>query len=253
MRLTECTGAMAVTYRNRILNRLSGDELLQLEPELELVSLSFKEPLYEQGRPVEHIYFPNDGIVSLVTELENGVIIETDTVGYEGMVGLPAFFGVRTAAWRALCQIPGYGYRIGAEPLKAAVRDGPALGPLILRYAGAVMAMLARTAACNRAHSMEERMCRWLLVTRDRVGADDFPLTQEFLGQMLGARRPGVSLTGSLLQRAGLIDYTRGRITILDGAGLESASCECYASVRRHYDEAFDGAEAVSVAPAHTR
>ena len=224
---------------NRILKRLGSEELNRLQLALEPVSLSFKEPLYEQGRPVEYLYFPDGGVVSLVTELEQGQVIETGTVGREGMVGLPAFFGAPTAPWRALCQIPGHAYRIRAEELKAHLNSGRALGGVIMRYANALMAMLAQSAACNRAHSLEERMCRWLLITRDRVDADEFPLTQEFLGQMLGVRRPTVSLAGGVLQKAGLIKYTRGRITILDRAALESASCECYAFVKQQFDDAF--------------
>lgn len=226
-------------HQNRILMRLPPAEFERLRPHLEHISLDFKEPLYEQGSPVTYVFFVKTGVISLVTELEQGKAIETGTIGREGMVGLPAFFGAPTAPWRAFCQIPGDAYRVSAAALRSELRNGGALGPLLMRYANAVMAMLAQSAACNGAHSVEERMCRWLLTTHDRVDSDDFALTQEFLGHMLGVRRPTVSLAGGVLQRAGLIKYSRGRITILDRAGLESASCECYAFVQKQFNEAF--------------
>jgi CRP-like cAMP-binding protein len=238
------------THRNRILARLGSHELSGLKAELEAVTFSFKEPLYEQGRPAEYVYFPTEGVLSLVTDLDDGQVVETGTVGREGMVGMPVFLGSTTAPWRALCQIPGRGFRMEAAAFKTAVKTVPRLEDAIMRYANALLSMLAQNAACNRAHSVEERMSKWLLTTRDRVDADDFPLTQEFLGQMLGVRRPTVSLAGSLLQRAGLIRYSRGRIAIVDRAGLEAASCECYAFIRQQLDRALpDTASVVGTTP----
>lgn len=227
-------------YRNWILRLLTPKELARLGPELEPVHLSFKEPVYEQGKPIRHLYFPNSGVISLVSNVSDNPI-ETGTIGREGVVGLSAFLGVPTAIDRAFCQIPGDAVRIRPAAVKAEVDRGGSLGPVLLRYTHATLAMLAQTAACNRSHTLEQRMCRWLLMTHDRVDSDDFPLTQDFLAQMLGVRRPSVSLAGTTLQRAGLIKYSRGRITVLDRRGLEEASCECYAFVTDQFNKALNG------------
>ena len=238
--------ASAAHHRNRILKQLSPAEHERLASELEHVTLNFKEPLHEQGKRVGHVYFVNSGVVSLVTQLDEGQAVETGTVGREGMVGLSAFLGIPVSPARAFCQIPGDAFRLSVDALRGHVAGGASLGPILLRYTSAVMAMLAQGAACNRSHSVEERMCRWLLMTRDRVDSDEFPLTQEFLAQMLGVRRPTVSLAGTSLQRAGLIKYSRGRITILDRGGLEESSCECYAMVQAQYDVALGPDEEVT-------
>jgi CRP-like cAMP-binding protein len=201
--------------------------------------LNFKEPLVDQGRLIESAYFVNSGVISVVTDLQDGTVVETATIGREGFLGLPIVFGAGKAPWRAFCQIPGEAFCTSAETLKREVERGGTLDRVIRRYAGAAMSLLAQSAACNRAHSVEQRMARWLLMTRDRVDSDEFPLTQEFLGQMLGVRRPTVSLAGTALQRAGLIRYSRGRITIVDRRGLEEVSCECYAYVKEQFDDAF--------------
>ncbi|MGH9383537.1 MAG: Crp/Fnr family transcriptional regulator [Vicinamibacterales bacterium] len=156
------------------------------------------------------------------------------------MIGLPAFLGSPKSLWRVLSQIPGDSLRAPIDVFQEEARRGEGLNRMVRRYTIALIAMLAQTAACNRLHSLEERMCRWLLMTRDRVDADDFPLTQEFLGQMLGVRRPSVSLASASLQKAARIKYSRGRITITNRTSLESASYECYAIVRRRYDEALN-------------
>jgi CRP-like cAMP-binding protein len=222
----------AAETRNQILMRLPHDEYIRLRAQLDEVSLHLKQQVYEQGEPIEYVVFPESGVISLVKVLHDGNIVETGTIGNEGMVGLPAVFGVRRAVLRAFCQIPGRALRIRADAVLAERRRGGQFGELLLRYANATLAMLAQGVACNRAHSLEERMCRWLLMTHDRVDADSFPLTQEFLAQMLGVRRPTVNVAGTSLQRAGLIRYSRGRITVVDRKGLEEASCECYAQVR---------------------
>lgn len=222
----------AANTRNLILMRLDQDEYARLRPELHYVTLSFKQAVHEQGKAIEYAWFPESGVISLVKQLDDGNAIETGTVGNEGMVGLSAVFGVNRASSRAFCQVPGRALRLSAEVVLAERRRGGQFAELLLRYANATMAMLAQGLACNRAHSLEERMCRWLLMTHDRVDADSFPLTQEFLAQMLGVRRPTVNLAGTSLQRAGLIRYSRGRITIVDRKGLEETSCECYAHMR---------------------
>jgi CRP-like cAMP-binding protein len=222
--------------RNRILGALNGDEYARLVPHLTETPLEFKEVLHEQGDRIESVYFVEEGVVSLVTLLEDGEI-ETGTVGNEGMIGVHGFLGAEKANERAICQIPGRALRMPLQALQREPADGP-LCQRLLRYINALMAMLAQTAACNRAHTLEQRMCRWLLMTLERVGREQFPLTQEFLAQMLGVRRPTVSLAGSALQRAGLIRYSRGRITIVDREGLEAMSCECHERIRRVFNQA---------------
>jgi CRP-like cAMP-binding protein len=228
--------------RNKILQRLSAAEFDALRPELEDVSLSFKEGVYEQGRPIKHMYFVETGVISLVTDLEEGGTLETGTIGNEGVVGVQAFLGSPTAAVRAFCQIPGSASRVAIDRMIAERERNSRLAQLVLRNANATMSMLAQTAACNRAHPVEERMCRWLLMTHDRVEGDEFPLTQEFLAQMLGVRRPSVNMAGLTLKNAGLIRYSRGKITIVDRKGLEASSCECYAFIAHEFQRAVDGA-----------
>lgn len=223
---------------NRILALLSSAELERFAEHLERVPLSFKEPLYEQGKPIKHLYFPNSGVISVVTDMTDGEPIETGTIGREGVAGISAFLGARNSTSRVFCQIPGEAMRVRTDVFLAEVSNGGSLASILLRYTSALMASLAQGAACNASHSLEQRMARWLLTTRDRVDSDDFPLTQEFLAQMLGVRRPSVSLAGATLQRAGLIRYSRGRITIVDRPGLEDVSCECYAFVRDQFDKA---------------
>jgi CRP-like cAMP-binding protein len=225
-------------HRNRILSLLSSAELERLQKDLEPVPLSFKEPLQEEGKAIKYFYFPNSGIISLVKDISDGQPVETGTIGREGVLGIAAFLGARKATGRAFCQVPGDALRIRAEALLAETERGGSLKSILLRYTYALMTMLAQGAACNRSHSLEQRMCRWLLMSRDRVDSDEFPLTQEFLAQMLGVRRPSVSLAGATLQRAGLIKYSRGRITITDRHGLEGASCECYAFVQDQFEKA---------------
>jgi CRP-like cAMP-binding protein len=226
-------------YRNQILRGLNADDLASLKPHLEPVALSLKELLYDQGGPIDFVYFVESGVVSLITALEEGGSIETGTVGNEGMVGIPAFLGMEKAPGRALCQIPGHALKLTRAAILAERQRGGRLADLLFRFTNAMMAMLAQTAACNRAHPVEERMCRWLLMTHDRANNDEFPLTEEFLSQMLGVRRPSVNLAAASLQHAGLIHFTRGRVTILDRVALEASACECYANIRREFELAY--------------
>ena len=221
--------------RNEILRRLGNEDWDRLRPHLHPISLSFKQLLYQQGGKIDHVYFPDSGVISIVKVLEDGALIETGTVGNEGLVGLPAVFGIDTSSSRVFCQVPGRALRVRADVVLAERRRGGQFGELLLRFANAMLAMLSQSTACNRAHSLEERMCRWLLMTHDRVGDDSFPLTQEFLAHMLGVRRPTVNLAGTALQRAGLIRYTRGKITIVNRSGLEEASCECYVQMQTEF------------------
>jgi CRP-like cAMP-binding protein len=225
----------SANIRNEILMRLNQEDLDRLRPEFTETSLAIKQRIYEQGKRIDYAYFPESGVISVVKRLDDGSVVETATIGNEGMAGLPAVFGVETSASRALCQIPGRALRLKAETVLSERRRGGEFGELLLRFANATLALLDQGVACNRAHSLEERMCRWLLMTHDRVGADSFPMTQEFLAQMLGVRRPTVNVAGTSLQRAGLIHYVRGKITIVDRKGLEDGSCECYSHVRAEF------------------
>jgi CRP-like cAMP-binding protein len=226
--------------RNRILQLLPDDEAEQMARILEPVTLRFRESIYTSGKPMEYVYFPLTGMASLIMDLEGGQTVEAATIGREGMVGLMSFWGASKALWRVMIQIAGEAVRAPVHIFNDHVQRDTTLNRLLRQYTVAFVATLAQTAACNRLHSLEQRMCRWLLTTSDRLDADEFPLTQDFLGQMLGVRRPSVSLAGAALQDAGLIKYTRGKIAIVNRSGLEAASCECYAIVHRHHEEALD-------------
>ena len=217
--------------RNLLIQQMSDDDRTRLAPHFIQQALEFKQTLLEQDKPVTQVYFVEAGVMSMLTDLTEGETVETGTVGYEGLVGLPAVLGVLNAPGRVLVQIPGRGLRVSAEVIAAEAQEGTAWFRVLLRYANFVTAMTAQAAACNRMHSVDARMSRWLLMTHDSVEGDEFPLTQEFLGQMLGVARPTVNIAAATLQKAGFIKYTRGRIAVLDRAGLESASCECYARV----------------------
>jgi CRP-like cAMP-binding protein len=216
------------TPGNRLLAALPPEEAEALRPHLEQVPLVFREDLYDKNRPIEHVYFVNSGVVSMVAPMKEGMPVEIATVGPEGMVGVPVFLGAKKMPSRAFVQVPGEAVRIGSDAFRSVIATCPVLNRLLLRYTLALMNQMAQSAACNRAHSIEERCARWLLMTQDRVNSRTFPLTQEFLAQMLGVRRPTVSVAAGMLANAGLISYVRGQITILDHAGLERAACECY-------------------------
>lgn len=225
-----------IAAKNRLLTALPLEEYERLLPNLETVSLPLKYVLYEPNEPIEHVYFPIHGVVSLVTIMEDGVAVEIATVGNEGMIGLPVFLGSEIIPMKAFSQIPGKGMRIKADVFKDLVNQGSPLHDLLQRYTQALFNQTAQSAACNRLHSIEERCCRWLLMIHDRVDSDEYLLTQEFLSQMLGVRRASVNMVASILQKARLIRYSRGRITILDRLGLEAASCECYARIKQEFD-----------------
>ena len=206
------------------------------DPTSKRCSVGVKHVIYEPNGAITHVYFPTGCIISLVTYLEDGSAVEMATIGLEGMVGLPIFLGSDTMPSRAFGQIPGDALRITAAAFKAAIKRNRPLVRVLNRYTQALFNQVAQTTACNRVHLVEQRCARWLLQTHDRVGSDQFFLTQEFLAQMLGVRRSGVSAAAGLLQKAGLIRYARGRITVLDRPGLESAACECYGVIKREFD-----------------
>jgi CRP-like cAMP-binding protein len=225
--------------QNRLLAALPRAEYASLAPHLEDVELAFKQTLYDPGDTVDTLYFVERGVVSIVVVLDDGDVIEAGTIGNEGVVGIRGLLGADNAFNRAICQVTGAAKRIELGVIRRSA-PGSALTRLLHRYAGATISMMSMTAACNRAHSLDQRMCRWLLMTLERVGRNEFPLTQEFMAQMLGVRRPSVSVAGRDLQRAGLIQYSRGRITVLDHRGLEAASCECYARIRDEFEQALE-------------
>lgn len=221
---------------NRLLAALPPEALERLGPDLDAVTLGQKDVIYRSNHLISHVYFPVTGVVSLVTVMEDGATAEIATVGNEGMVGLPVFLGTGMVPHQAFVQVPGDAFRIEAAAFREeAERWGP-MTRIMQRYTQAIFTQVAQSAACNRLHSVEERCARWLLMTHDRVISDEFPLTQEFLSQMLGVRRASVSVIARLLQHAGLIRYRRGRVTILDRQGLESASCECYHIISSEYE-----------------
>ncbi len=220
---------------NRLLAALPPDEYARLAPYLETIALTFKQVLYAPDEPITHIYFPTEGVASLLQLNTDGTAVEVATVGNEGMVGLPVFLGLESTPGQAIVQIVGAGQRIPAGVFRREVPAGTPLHELLHRY---TQALMAQGAACNRLHPIQERCARWLAMTRDRVRGDTFELTQEFLAQMLGTRRAAVSEAAGALQEEGLIRYTRGTITVLDRAGLEEAACACYGIIRAQYERA---------------
>jgi len=223
---------------NRLLSSLPADVLRRLQPGLATLEGGFKKNFYEDEKSISHVYFPAGCVGSLLTTMESGDAIEVGTVGNEGFVGLPVLLGSTNSprSSRALVQIPGPLIEMGVDAFREALRREPPFQALLLRYTNAFFMQVAQSAACNRLHTIDQRCCRWLLMSHDRVGSDYVPLTQEFLSQMLGVRRASVNAAAALLQRSGLIRYSRGRITVLDRKGLEAATCECYWVIRREFE-----------------
>jgi CRP-like cAMP-binding protein len=227
--------------RNRILEALPAEDRERLEGSLERQSLAMRRVVIEPNQPIEEVWFPVDAVVSILGLLEDGSGIETATVGCEGMVGVPVYLGAMQMAGQAFAQVPGDAWRMSAEALREEVRRGGALPRLLGRYTQALFTLVAQSSACNRKHTLEQRCARWLLLTHDRVPGDTFDLTQLFLSQMLGVRRATVSEAATALQGRGLIEYTRGRLTVLDRPGLERASCGCYGIIRAEFGRMLDG------------
>lgn len=221
---------------NRILAALGDGEREGIFPHLEQVSLPLGEVLFEPGDRVRQIYFPINSVVSMLAAMENGTTVEAGVVGNEGVVGISAILGAETSTVQGLVQVTGDALKIPADALMHEFRRGGKLQALILRHTHTLFTMVSQTAACNRLHTVEERLARWLLTTRDRVESDEFLLTQEFIARMLGTRRAGVTVAAGILQQAGLINYSRGRILIIDREKLEEVSCECYRIVKEEYD-----------------
>jgi CRP-like cAMP-binding protein len=220
--------AANLNVANSLLAVLPGGTYRRLLSGLEPVQLNFGDVLYEVGQKIRHVYFPSDSLVSLLTLVDGRLALEVGMVGREGMVGLPIALGTDVSPVRALVQGAGTAMRMTSARFSREILKSPQLRQGLNRYASALMAQVSQTAACNRFHMVEQRLARWLLMTRDRVRSDEFRLTQEFLSHMLGVRRVGVTKAARALQKRKLIEYTRGNITILDDKGLQAAACECY-------------------------
>ncbi len=228
--------AFADPRQNQLLAALPDAVWQRLLPHLEAVDMPLGEALYESGRTLSHVYFPTTSIVSLLYVMEDGASAEIAVVGHEGLVGISLFMGGGSTPSRAVVQSAGRGFRLNAQwMLQEFERAGPMLH-LLLRYTQALITQMAQTAACNRHHSLDQQLCRWLLLSLDRLPADQLVMTQELIANMLGVRREGVTAAAGHLQQAGLIRYSRGRITVLDRPRLEQRSCECYAVVKKEYD-----------------
>jgi CRP-like cAMP-binding protein len=221
---------------NQLLAALPDAEWQRWLPQLEAIDLPLGKVLYESGNNLTHVYFPSTSIVSLLYVMEDGASAEIAVVGHEGIVGISLFMGGQSTTNRAVVQSAGQGFRLRANLMMQEFnRAGPVLH-LLLRYTQALITQMAQTAVCNRHHSLDQQLCRWLLLSLDRLPSDELVMTQELIANMLGVRREGVTEAAGQLQEAGLIQYRRGHITVLDRKGLEQRACECYAVVKREYD-----------------
>ncbi|MGO9933772.1 MAG: Crp/Fnr family transcriptional regulator [Steroidobacteraceae bacterium] len=230
---------------NHLLAALPDAEWQRWLPELQSVDMPLGQVLYESGTTLSHVYFPGTSIVSLLYVMENGSSAEIAVVGNEGIVGISLFMGGESTPSRAVVQSAGRGLRLSARMLKDEFnQNGPVLH-LLLRYTQALITQMAQTAVCNRHHTLDQQLCRWLLLSLDRLQGDELVMTQELIANMLGVRREGVTEAALNLQRVGLIRYTRGHISVLDRAGLEKRTCECYAVVKKEYDRLLPDKRAV--------
>jgi CRP-like cAMP-binding protein len=221
--------------QNKLLAALPASDWARWQSQLEPVSLALGKVLYESGGAMTHVYFPTTSIVSLLYVLEDGASAEIAVVGNEGIVGVSLFMGGETTPSRAVVQSAGEGFRMRGQVLKDEFNRSGAVMHLLLRYTQALITQMAQTAVCNRHHSLDQQLCRWLLLSLDRLETPDLVMTQELIANMLGVRREGVAEAAANLQRAGLIHYRRGHITVVDRAGLEQRTCECYEVVRKEY------------------
>ena len=220
---------------NHLLAALPDAEWRRWSPQLEPIEMPLGQVLYESGGALTHVYFPSTSIVSLLYVMENGASAEIAVVGCEGIVGISLFMGGESTPSRAVVQSAGRGFRLPAQTIKEEF-NRPAVLHLLLRYTQALITQMAQTAVCNRHHSLDQQLCRWLLLSLDRLQGVELVMTQELIANMLGVRREGVTDGALKLQKAGLIRYARGRIKVLDRPGLEKRTCECYAVVKKEYD-----------------
>ena len=226
---------------NHLLAALPAAEFARLAPHLQLVTLLLGDSLYEPGGQLQHVYFPTTAIVSLRYVMESGSSAEIAGAGNEGMLGIALFMGGDTTPSSAVVQTAGHGYRLPGRLLKEEFNRGGLMQRLLLRYTQALLTQMCQTAACNRHHSVAQQLCRWLLLTLDRLPSNELIMTQELVANALGVRREGVTEAAGHLQAAGCIRYRRGHIAVLDRAGLEARACECYAVVRKELDRLMSG------------
>ena len=222
---------------NKILRALPHEEFERLRPKLRDVSFDIGKIVYQAEEPIESVYFINHGIISWLATLEDGNTVEAGVIGNEGLAGMSVLLGADSTPNQALCQSDVHALRISRAEMITEFRRNEKLNALILRFLHSMFTQVAQTAACNRLHTLDQRLARWLLMTHDRTDGDRFPLTQEFLSRMLGVRRAGVSVAANSLKQSGLIDYHRGNIRIVNREGLEGLSCECYEIVQQEYAE----------------
>lgn len=222
---------------NGMLARLPAESMARLRPQLEPVVLEHRATLYQANSPIQHIHFVESGLVSLITQMTDGSAVEVGLIGREGLVGLTALLGTPIATTGAIIQIPGRALRVEVAAVRALLQDDAAFRDIVNRYARCMFIQVCQIAACNRLHSVDERLARWLLMSRDRISSDDLALTQEFLSIMLGVRRAGVTVAINALSRAGLVRNARRRICIVDPRGLEAVACECYGVIRRAFGD----------------
>jgi CRP-like cAMP-binding protein len=221
---------------NRLFASLTSKTFEALEPQLKTIELKHGTVLAEAGSAVQRVYFPHSGVISLVVDLSVGEMIETAMVGREGVLNAASALDGKVSLNKAIVQLVGVASIMNVDKFRSFAEEHPAFRSLLIRHEQVLFAQSQQSAACNASHNVEARMCRWLLRMRDLAGSDDMILTQEFLAQMLGVRRPSVSVVASTLQKAGFIKYSRGKMHLLDIAGLKDGSCECYATVKAHYD-----------------
>ena len=229
-----------VSSANGLLRALDPAERKALEPDFKTVELVFKASLHEPGDETPFVYFPNDGVVSLLTVLENGMAVELGHVGREGMVDISVFLGLEASESRIVIQVPGTALRMDSKRFREHLEALPGLRRIMGAYVLEFFTMVAQTTACNRQHTIQQRFARWVLMTQDRTAREEFPITQEFLAEMLGVTRPKVTAAAGAMRRRGLIDYRRGLMTVENRARLEASACECYALVCERFEE-FEG------------
>ncbi|MEA5601979.1 Crp/Fnr family transcriptional regulator [Nostoc sp. UHCC 0252] len=225
---------------NNLLAVLPRADYERLVPHLKLVSLPLRKVIYEAGEPITKVYFPNKAVISIVTTMEDGSTVEVGLVSNEGMVGIPVILGDNTTTTTAFVQIPDSAMQLDANILRSEFNRGGAIQSVLLRYVQAVYTQIAQGSACNRLHKLEARLARWLLTVSDRLESDEFPLTQEFISQMLGVRRAGVNEAANILSQAEMITYHRGQINILNREALEKTACECYQVIENEFIRLLD-------------
>ena len=226
---------------NRLLASLPADTFSAISPHLKIVELKFGDVLAEAGSPIRQVYFPYSGVISLVVELDVGTMIETAMVGRDGVLNAASALDGKVSLNKGIVQFAGSAGTIEVNRLRRLANELEPFRSLLIRHEQVLFAQSQQSAACNASHSVEARMCRWLLYMRDLAGSDDLMLTQEFLAQMLSVRRPSVSIVANTLQKAGLIKYSRGRVRLLDVKGLQKGACECYGTVKAHYQRLLSG------------